>query len=112
VESIRVVHQSPPGSDVKPQAFDIIQIDGFPSDFPTMPLDEIDVDQDNDHFAHPRHKRMEIVQRYWIARDRREIKNKDAWARSRYQISGKTLLCYEREFRDQKQAVLATAHDG
>ena len=75
-----------------------------------MPTDEEDVVQDNGHFAFPRHKRLEIVRSFWIAYERREIKNKDAWARSHYQIKGKTLLCYEREFEDQKQAILAAAN--
>jgi hypothetical protein len=73
---------------------------------------EDDTSQDSDHFAHPRHKRMEIVRHYWIARENRDIKNKDAWARSQYQISGKTLLCYEREFQDQREAILAGANAG
>ena len=55
---------------------------------------------DSDRFAHPRHKRLEIVRDYWAARERGLVQNKDSWARSRYHISGKTLLSYEREFRD------------
>jgi hypothetical protein len=69
--------------------------------------DDHDAAQDSDRFAHPRHKRFDIVQDYWAARERGEVQNKDAWARSRYHISGKTLLCYEREFQDQREAVLA-----
>ncbi|MBN1815122.1 MAG: hypothetical protein JXA14_25035, partial [Anaerolineae bacterium] len=56
-----------------------------------------DADLESDHFAHPRYKRIKIVRSYWLAREKREIQNKDAWARSHYQITGKTLLGYERE---------------
>ena len=56
--------------------------------------------EDNDRFAHPRHKRLEIVEDYWAARERGLVQNKDNWARSHYHISAKTLLSYEREFRD------------
>lgn len=56
--------------------------------------------EDSDRFAHPRQKRLEIVEDYWAARERGLVQNKDNWARSRYHISGKTLLSYEREFRD------------
>ena len=55
---------------------------------------------DSDRFAHPHHKRLEIVRDYWAARERGLVGNKDSWARSRYHISGKTLLSYEREFRN------------
>jgi hypothetical protein len=58
--------------------------------------------KDTDRFAHPRHRRLEIVRDYWAARERGQIQNKDSWARSRYHISGKTLLSYEREFQDQR----------
>jgi len=56
--------------------------------------------EDSDRFAHPRHKRLEIVQDYWAARERGLVENKDNWARSHYHVSGKTLLSYEREFRE------------
>jgi len=62
--------------------------------------------QDSDHFAHPYHKRLEIVRHYWIARENRQIQNKDAWARTHYQVTGKTLLSYEREFQDYREAIL------
>ncbi|MBN1139194.1 MAG: hypothetical protein JXM73_21630 [Anaerolineae bacterium] len=72
------------------------------------PLDG-DKDQENDHFAHPRPKRIEIVRKYWLAREKREIQNKDAWARSHFQITGKTLLSYEREFEEHREVILAAA---
>jgi len=108
-ESPRLVYEPFPGSEMQLQALDDSQVETPAPDLPAIPLDENDVVRDNDHFAHPRCKRIEIVRRYWIARENREIKNKDAWARSRYQISSKTLLCYEREFQDQRQAILAAA---
>ena len=53
---------------------------------------------ENDHFAYPCQERLRIVRHYWAARENREIANKDQWARANYQISGRTLLSYEREF--------------
>ncbi len=99
-------------SVMQPQALDSSQVERPASDLPAVPYDHDDASQDSDHFAHPRYKRIEIVRRYWIARENREIKNKDAWARSHYQISGKTLLCYEREFQDQRHAILAAPDGG
>lgn len=64
------------------------------------PSDEPGAAEDSDHFAHPRHKRLEIVEDYWAARERGLVQNKENWARSHYHISAKTLLNYEREFRD------------
>jgi hypothetical protein len=66
----------------------------------TTPSSGDDAVEDSDRFAHPRHKRLEIVEDYWAARERGLVQNKDSWARSHYHISGKTLLSYEREFRD------------
>jgi len=98
-----------PDSGIQPQTMTDSPLETSTPDPMAMPTDEEDVAQDNGHFAFPRHKRLEIVRSFWIAYERREIKNKDAWARSHYQIKGKTLLCYEREFQDQKQAILAEA---
>lgn len=70
---------------------------------------DADAAHDSDHFAHPRSKRLEIVRQYWLARENLEIQNKDAWARARYQITGKTLRSYEREFQEQREAILAAA---
>ena len=53
---------------------------------------------DNGHFAYPTEKRREIVQHYRQEKLNRNISNKDAWARSNHQISGRTLLNYEKEF--------------
>jgi hypothetical protein len=57
--------------------------------------------RESDRFAHPQHKRLEIVHDYRAARERGLVQNKDSWARSHYQISGKTLLSYEREFPER-----------
>lgn len=66
----------------------------------TTPSDGSGAAEDSDRFAHPRHKRLEIVEDYWAARERGLVQNKENWARSHYHISAKTLLSYEREFRD------------
>jgi len=65
---------------------------------PTGPSDGNGAVGDSDRFAHPRHKRLEIVRHYWSAREKREIGNKEAWARSHFNISARTLRRYEREF--------------
>ena len=70
------------------------------SELSMTPSDGAGAAEDSDRFAHPRHKRIEIVEDYWAARDRGLVQNKDSWARSHYHISGKTLLSYEREFRN------------
>lgn len=49
-------------------------------------------------FAYDYEKRREIVQQYWEARQRGQITNKDAWANTHHDISGKTLDNYIREF--------------
>jgi len=98
-----------PDSGIQPPAMTNDHVETSTPDLLVMPADEEDVAQDNGHFAFPCHKRLEIVRSFWIAYERGEIENKDAWARSQHQINGKTLLCYEREFQDQKQAILAEA---
>jgi hypothetical protein len=74
-------------------------------ELPVAPSNGDSVTADSDRFAHPRHKRLEIVQEYWDAREKCLVQNKDSWARSHYHISGKTLLSYEREFQDQKHNI-------
>lgn len=54
--------------------------------------------RESDRFAHPRHKRFEIVEDYWAARGRGQVLNKENWARAHYHISSRTLLNYEREY--------------
>jgi hypothetical protein len=56
------------------------------------------VPQDSCHFAYPPSKRMQIVRHYRLDRLEGEAHNKDHWARKNYQISGRTLFNYEREF--------------
>jgi hypothetical protein len=51
------------------------------------------------------------VEHYRDARGKGQIVNKDRWAQTNYRISSKTLLSYEREFQDQRQAIPA-ATDG
>jgi glucan phosphoethanolaminetransferase (alkaline phosphatase superfamily) len=50
------------------------------------------------YFAYDEAKRELIVNDYREARARGEVINKDSWARSKYNISGKTLKDYEDEF--------------
>jgi hypothetical protein len=93
------------GSHSRGQALENRQTEPSAPDPPNSPHNEDDLAQDSDRFAHPRHRRFEIVQHYWAARERGEVQNKDNWARSRYHISSKTLLSYEREFADMKYPV-------
>lgn len=53
-------------------------------------------DNAND-YAYPRAAQKEIVEKYWEARKRGEVENRDAWA-SRYNISGRTLRTYEKAY--------------
>jgi hypothetical protein len=67
------------------------------------PAPEVDVDnkrrrRDNGHYAYPLEKRREIARAFERARAAGEIDNIDAWARSIYQITGKTLTKYIRSF--------------
>jgi hypothetical protein len=55
---------------------------------------------DSGYYAYPPEKRQEIVNDYRRARACGEVMNKDKWAQSKYNISGKTLLEYEREFSE------------
>jgi hypothetical protein len=55
-------------------------------------------DPGDGHFAYPLEKRRAIVQHYRADRRKGIITNKDRWACHRYNISGKTLQRYEREF--------------
>jgi hypothetical protein len=58
---------------------------------------------ESDHYAYPRQRRREIVRRYRTARNRGEVRNKEAWAQANYGISVRTLFNYEREFPETEQ---------
>ena len=60
---------------------------------------------ETDHFAYSREKRYAIVQHYRAARDRGKVRNKEAWAHERYNISSRTLLTYEREFPEGTESI-------
>lgn len=57
----------------------------------------------SDHYAYSYHERCEIVRHYRAARRNGEVLNKDRWAQAHYNIRGKTLLNYEREFPEMEQ---------
>ena len=54
--------------------------------------------EDSGHYVYSREKRKEIVDEYRQARSKGEVLTKDSWARTNYQISGRTLKRYEDEF--------------
>ena len=62
-----------------------------------------DAAADSDRYAYSPRKRREIVQHYRAVRDSGLIENKDRWAHSNYNIAGRTLLNYEREFPEEEQ---------
>jgi hypothetical protein len=66
-------------------------------------LDWNDAAAESDRYAYSPHKRREIVQHYRAVRDSGLIENKDRWAHSNYNITGRTLLNYEREFPEVEQ---------
>lgn len=55
------------------------------------------------HYAFPRQKRRQIVEDYFQARDSRLVTNKDQWAWTRHNISGRTLSRYEREYLAERK---------
>lgn len=59
-----------------------------------------DKKEDSGHFAYSRQDRKDIVDHYRI--ERKKIKNKNSWAQFSYQISGRTLLNYEKEFPESE----------
>jgi len=90
--------ESSSGLDVQQDAVSMRSVEATAPSPPTGPSDGNGAVGDSDRFAHPRHKRLEIVRHYWSAREKREIGNKEAWARSHFNISARTLRRYEREF--------------
>ncbi|MCA9922519.1 MAG: hypothetical protein KC421_09110 [Anaerolineales bacterium] len=56
---------------------------------------------DSDHYAYPDpKKRRAIVKHYQQEKAVGNVSNKNAWAQSNYQISGRTLRNYEKEFSE------------
>ena len=53
---------------------------------------------DSDHYAYPAEKRRAIVRHYRQEKEAGKVSKKDAWAGTNYQISGRTLRNYEKEF--------------
>ena len=66
---------------------------------------------ESDRYAYSPRKRREIVQHYRAVRDSGLIENKDRWAQSNYNITGRTLLNYEREFPEEEQRIPKVAGD-
>ena len=99
-EYARQTREAAPGLGIEAEKPTARQASTPASELPMTPSSGDRAVGDSDRFAHPRHRRLEIVQDYWAAREQGLVKNKDSWARSHYHISGKTLLSYEREFRD------------
>ena len=62
-----------------------------------------DAAPESDRYAYSPRKRREIVQHYRAVRDTGLIENKDRWAHSNHNITGRTLLNYEREFPEAEQ---------
>jgi hypothetical protein len=54
--------------------------------------------RDSGHFNYSPEKRREIVKEFHTARDLGKVENREAWAQSNYNITGKTLGNYEKEF--------------
>jgi hypothetical protein len=88
-----------------------IKVDRMPDDFEDSPkngalsLTRCGRRGETDHFAYSREKRYAIVQHYRAARDRGKVRNKEAWAHERYNISSRTLLTYEREFPEGMESI-------
>ena len=65
-----------------------------------------DTAAESDRYAYSPRKRREIVQHYRAVRECGLIENKDRWAHSNYNITGRTLLNYEREFPEPEPQTL------
>lgn len=63
----------------------------YPGRFPTRKRDN------SNDYAYPLEAQKDIVEKYWEARKKGEVENRDAWA-SRYNISGRTLRTYEKTY--------------
>ena len=57
---------------------------------------------ESDRYAFSPRKRRKIVEHYRAVRDSGVIENKNRWAQSNYNITGRTLLNYEREFAEEE----------
>jgi hypothetical protein len=55
-------------------------------------------ERESDHYAYSKERRFQIVREYRAARSRHEVQGKEAWAKSKHGISGRTLREYEREY--------------
>ena len=55
------------------------------------------------HYAFPRQRRRQIVEDYLQAREARLVTNKDQWAWTRHNISGRTLSRYEHEYLAERE---------
>jgi len=58
--------------------------------------------KDSQHFAHPREKRQEIVNKFLKEKKGGNIANMNAWASTKYHICGRTLSNYINEFSEKK----------
>jgi hypothetical protein len=98
-----LVPTSPSNSDVQNKASSNGHGSPSAAGTPLAPAPESGYDGESDHYAYPRQKRRKIVQHFRMARNRGEVKNKEAWAEANYNISGRTLFNYEREFSDTER---------
>ncbi len=64
-----------------------------------------DILAESDRYAYSPRKRREIVEHYRAVRDTGLIEHKDHWAQSNYNITGRTLLNYEREFPEAEEKI-------
>jgi hypothetical protein len=75
------------------------------TDTPRAEASQDDILAESDRYAYSPRKRREIVEHYRAVRDRGLIEHKDHWAQSNYNITGRTLLNYEREFPEGEQRI-------
>jgi hypothetical protein len=98
-----LVPVTPSGSDAQPKASGNGHGPTSAASAPPTPSSESGYDGESDHYAYPRQKRRKIVRHFRMARNRGEVQNKEGWAQANYNISGRTLFNYEREFPETSQ---------
>ena len=98
-----LVPVNPGGSDAQPGTSDNGHGPTSAPSASSTPFPESGYDGDSDHYAYPRQKRRKIVRHFRMARKRGEVQNKEGWAQANYNISGRTLFNYEREFPETGQ---------
>jgi hypothetical protein len=89
-------------AQVLPPAAAIGEPEGHKASEAEAPQEAEATHRDSGHYKYGPEDRRRIVEEYRKVRREGRALNKQAWAHSKYDISGKTLLSYEREFPEEE----------